>query len=569
MLDLVIEPHGLLCAGLGSAQESQPRARPGASSSPQSCGPGPYGPGPAGAHCGGQLDSKTRRRTVLGMAAEPSITAPALIEALLREGVIDDQTLVKLLGADRHDINLYRLERVLVSNSVVSEPRLLALKGVIAGLPLFDSSMEVDPSLPRQLANVTGALLLREDRPTVAMIEDLPANLERIGSYLGTSDFDVVLLTADQFFELWNYHYKGQEIDNRAPVSDMFELFDEAVRRRASDIHISVGKPPSLRVDGALVPVDRQPIDLDWMRTHLPRFAGEDVWESLQTSYDEDFAYGYGSSRFRVNLGWDSHGPTVAARKLPTEIPTPDQLGLPRAIRDFCNLERGLVLVTGPTGSGKSTTLACLLALIAQRDPRHIITLEDPIEFILPSGKAVVQQRELGTSFMSFPGALRQALRQDPDVILVGEMRDLETTSTAITAAETGHLVLGTLHTYDAPSTIDRIIGQFSSDEQDQVRAQLGYILRGTVSQTLLPLASGRGRVAAYEVMVTTPAIANNIRKLDGTKALRQAISLGSAQGMQTMDMALADLVKRNLVREVDAEVKTHDIEDFRRRVMM
>lgn len=501
------------------------------------------------------------------MHAGPSITPGELIESLITNGIVDENQLVGILGADRHNISLNRLEMLLLKANVLSPQRLLLLKGMIAGLPTLDETMRVLAELPAQLARAAGVLLVESDVPTVAIVEDLPVNLERVAHHLGTPDFDLVLMTAQQFTELFKATYQGEKTETRPATKDLFEILDEAVRRRASDIHLSVGEPPCIRVDGTLVFLDRRPLDKDWMYSQLARFAGEECFASLLTSFDEDFAYGYGASRFRVNLGWDRNGPTMAGRKLPTKIPTPDDLGLPRAIRDFCHLERGLVLVTGPTGSGKSTTLACLLNQVAQHQSRHLITLEDPIEFLLPSGKALVQQRELGVNFTSFPGGLRQALRQDPDVVLVGEMRDLETTRTAITAAETGHLVFGTLHTYDASSSVARMISQFPSDEQEQIRSQLAYILKGIVSQTLLPLAAGQGRVAAYEVMVSTPAIANNLRKVDGHNALRQSIELGTNQGMQTMDMALSDLVRRAVVRETEAEFRARDLEEFHRRV--
>jgi twitching motility protein PilT len=257
----------------------------------------------------------------------------------------------------------------------------------------------------------------------------------------------------------------------------------------------------------------------------------------------------------------------LAARKIPTKIPTPDEISLPLAVQNLVHLDRGIVLVTGPTGSGKSTTLAALLASIARNQSRHIITLEDPVEFHLPSGRSVVHQRELGASFTSFSDGLRQALRQDPDVILVGEMRDLETIRTALTAAETGHLVFGTLHTYDAASTITRIVSVFPPEEQDQVRSLLSYIMKAIISQTLIPNMSGTGRSAAFEVMLATPAIANNLRRIDGQAQLRQTIETSSREGMQTLDMALVELVKRRAISEEHALEKAMFKEDFLRRL--
>jgi twitching motility protein PilT len=289
--------------------------------------------------------------------------------------------------------------------------------------------------------------------------------------------------------------------------------------------------------------------------------------EAWLNNSDADFAFTYGAARFRVNFGRDRRGMTIAARKIPTNVPTMQDIHLPEAVRRLVGLDRGLVLVVGPTGSGKSTTLASMLSAIAVDQHRHIITLEDPIEFMIPSGRSVVHQRELGQSFISFPAGLRQALRQDPDVILVGEMRDLDTIRTALTAAETGHLVFGTLHTFDAPSTVGRLVSSFPAEEHDQVRAQLSYILKAVVAQTLLPLATTKGRVAAFEVMLSTPAIQNNLRKVEGHAFLRQTIETSSRDGMQTMEMALVDLVRRGVVRLDDAEQRAPDPENFRRRI--
>lgn len=501
--------------------------------------------------------------------ATASITAEALIDALKRERVVDGSELISLLGADRHEITLFKLEQLLVSKNAISDKRLLQLKGMQAGLPILsDDSINAREDFSVDIAKRTGAISLDLPELTVAFIEDLPTNLEYIKTALNGRPFETWLMTATQFRQLFQSLYKDEERDRRPVAGTIYDILDDAVRRRASDIHLSVGQPPQLRVDGALRPTRHQPLDIPWMETELARLAGPVRMERVEETHAEDFAYQFGDARFRCNIGHDTKGLTLAARTLPTKVPSPDDLGLPKAIREFVKLERGLVLVTGPTGSGKSTTLAALLGDIALNYDRHVITLEDPIEFTLPTnGRGLVHQRELHDNFNSFPDGLRQALRQDPDVILVGELRDLETMRTAITAAETGHLVFATLHTFDASSSVGRLVSSFGESEQDQIRAQLAYILKGIVSQTLLPRQTGKGRVAAYEIMTSTPAIANNLKKMDGHHQLRQALETNRKEGMQTMDMALADLVRRGLVRETDAEKKAQDVDDFFRRV--
>jgi twitching motility protein PilT len=507
----------------------------------------------------------------LDMYAGPTVTAAAVIDTLLAEDILTEERLVSLLGKDRHDISLPKLEELLLRENVLSTNRLLLLKGMISGHQvLLDTTVAPRADFDARVSKNSGAIVLDLPQQTIAFVEDLPENLERVSRALGLAfaEYDVWLMTIQQFVELHKALYKGEKMNTRDVAPDVFAVLDEAVQRRASDIHLKVGRPPTLRIDGSLVELSYRPIDTDWMETEVRRIAGPERLERVQREHDADFAYQYGAARFRINLGQNRNGITVAARTLPTRVPTLEDLKLPNAIRRFVELERGLVLVTGPTGSGKSTTLAALLADIARNQGRHIITLEDPIEFALPTdGNSIIDQRELHQSFTSFPAGLRQALRQDPDVILVGELRDLETIRTAVSAAETGHLVFGTLHSHSAEATVGRIVSSFPAEEQDQARAQLAYILKGIVSQTLLPHSSGRGRVAAFEILVSTAAVSNNLKRLDGQTQLRQTMETGTKEGMQTMEMALASLVRRNLVRQEDAEFKAKDIEDFRRRL--
>jgi twitching motility protein PilT len=265
-----------------------------------------------------------------------------------------------------------------------------------------------------------------------------------------------------------------------------------------------------------------------------------------------DMSYGIPNlSRYRVNIFKQKGNVSLTIRLIPTKIPAMEALGLPAMAEEFAKKPQGLLLVTGPTGSGKSTTLAAIIDYINRTRGDHIITLEDPIEFVHPHKASIVNQREIGVDTESFTSGLRAALRQDPDVILVGEMRDLETISIAITAAETGHLVFGTLHTADAPQTIDRIIDVFPPEAQQQIRVQLASVLLGVMAQRLLPTMDGNGRVAAIEVLVNTPAIANLIRS-EKVHQIRSVLQTGKAQGMQTMDMALRDLLQKRLIT-VDA----------------
>ena len=497
----------------------------------------------------------------------PRVQARPMIDLLLARGVIVEPDLIGMLGEKRHELTVVILERALTRESRIGDTALAALKGEVSGYSYLENTqVPVTNRIPEDLSRQAGAVALDTAEPAVAMVEDIPESIAAIEQALG-GPFTTVVCTVQQFLELHQVAYKGGSASKREPLTDIYQIFDEGMRVRASDIHVSVGAPPALRVDGTLKLMDTEPVDAEWMRAEIGRIAGAPRLMQLEKEFNVDMAFPYGENRFRLNFGAEKRGFTLAARKIPNKIPTPEEIGLPAAARNLVNLDRGLVLVTGPTGSGKSTTLAALLSVISQSHAKHMITLEDPIEFLLPQGRGVTHQRELGASFTSFADGLRQALRQDPDVVLVGEMRDMETIRTALNAAETGHLVFGTLHTYDSASTVSRIVSAFPAEEQEQVRGLLSYILKATLAQTLLKSASGTGRVAAYEVMLVTPAISNNLRKIDGHAQLRQTIETSSRDGMQTMDMALADLVRRRMVTVEDALEKVVDAEDFMRRL--
>ena len=329
---------------------------------------------------------------------------------------------------------------------------------------------------------------------------------------------------------------------------DLNEILIQSVKERASDIHLTSGRAPSYRVDGVLAPIMGERLTPQMLEDILLPLIDKRHREELEETGQTDFAYAIsGVGRFRVNVFKQRGTLAAVMRSLPFNIPEPEDLGIPREVVEMTSRKRGLVLVTGPTGSGKSTTLASLIHVINRTYPYHIITLEDPIEYLHRHDKSVVNQREIGSDSTNYAQALRAALREDPDVILVGEMRDLETISTAITAAETGHLVFSTLHTIGADKTIDRIIDVFPPNQQQQVRIQLASVLECIVSQQLLKKADGSGRVAALEVLFANNAVRNLIRE-SKTYQIPSVMQTNKRAGMQTMDDALYDLFMRKVI---------------------
>jgi twitching motility protein PilT len=338
------------------------------------------------------------------------------------------------------------------------------------------------------------------------------------------------------------------------------------VEAKASDLHLTSGAPPMVRLNGSLRPLEGfTMMTPDALQRTLYAILTQKQRETFEANLELDFAYAVrGLARFRVNLYQQRESIGAAFRVIPYEIKALEQLGVPPVVGSFANLPRGLVLVTGPTGSGKSTTLAAIIDLANRTREDHIMTVEDPIEFLHRHKKSLINQREVGADTHSFGNALKHVLRQDPDIILVGEMRDLETISVALTAAETGHLVFATLHTQDAAQTIDRIIDVFPSHQQAQVRTQLAGALQGVVAQTLCKRADGPGRAVATEVLVATPAIRNLIRE-GKTHQIYSAMQAGAQAGMHTMDQHLADLVKTGRISYEMGLEKCHHIEDFNR----
>jgi twitching motility protein PilT len=340
-------------------------------------------------------------------------------------------------------------------------------------------------------------------------------------------------------------------------------MFRKMVGQNCSDLHLSTGHTPLFRKDGVIVALDEQSIlSADQLTGLLRPITPARNWKEFEDTCDTDFAYDLqGVARFRCNLFMDRLGIGGVFRQIPSQIPTAEDLGLSPHILALCNLPKGLVLVTGPTGSGKSTTLAAMISFINQSRPEHLITIEDPIEFVYPKGKCLINQREVAVHTADFKTALRAALREDPDMVLVGEMRDLETVKIALETAETGHLVFGTLHTNTAPSTIDRVIDQFPADEQSQVRTMLAESLKGVIAQTLCRRKEG-GRVAAHEILIVNSAVANLIREAK-TFQIPSIMQTGRSLGMMTMNDALLELIKKKLITPEEAYSKTYNKADF------
>ena len=354
-------------------------------------------------------------------------------------------------------------------------------------------------------------------------------------------------------------------------VVEISELLERLVKEGGSDLHISSNLPPAIRVDGKLKRMEYPPLGPDDVENLLFPMLSNEQRRRLEQEWELDFSYGIeGLSRFRVNFYKDKGNYAAAFRTITSKVPSFDQLGLPEIVRTTAEKPRGLILVTGPTGSGKSTTLAAMIDYINSTKADHILTIEDPIEFVHSSKTSIVHQRELGMDTRSFANALKSALREDPDIILVGEMRDHETIALALTAAETGHLVFGTLHTSSASQTVDRIIDVFPEGQQQQIRVQLANSLQAVFSQTLLPKlqpdGTKKGRVMAQEIMLVTPAIANLIREAKAAQ-IYSTIQMNQGMGMQTLEMALADLYKKKLISLEDALAKTSRPDELKRMI--
>ena len=349
-------------------------------------------------------------------------------------------------------------------------------------------------------------------------------------------------------------------------MQSLAELLELTVKEGASDLHLTVGISPIIKVNGKLVRLEHEILSPEDTEAYAREIL-QDAYEKYDAIGEYDTSYSiHGKGRFRVNIYKQRNSTALAIRVISLDMPTLDSLGYPDTLKDICNLKRGLVLVTGPTGSGKSTTLAALINEINSNRESHIITIEDPIEFLHKHNKSIVNQREIGKDTLSYERALKAALREDPDVILIGEMRDLETISTAITAAETGHLVFSTLHTIGAAKTIDRIVDVFPPHQQEQIKIQLASVLQIIISQQLVETVDG-DRNAALEIMVATPAIKNLIRE-GKTHQIESSIQTGSKYGMRTMDMELANLYREGVITQETAMNSAIDREILSRLLM-
>ena len=343
---------------------------------------------------------------------------------------------------------------------------------------------------------------------------------------------------------------------------DIRQLLAFAAKKGASDLHLSAGLPPMIRVDGDMKRINAPPLETDGVRELIYEVMDEAERKTFETDLETDFSVDIpGLSRFRVNVFHHNRGPGAVFRTIPTQILSLEQLACPPVFKDICNHPNGLVLVTGPTGSGKSTTLAAMVDHINATRHGHILTIEDPIEFVHPSKRCLINQRQVHRDTLGFNESLRSALREDPDIILVGELRDLETIRLALTAAETGHLVFGTLHTNSAAKTIDRIVDVFPAAEKGIVRSMLSESLRAVIAQILLKKTGG-GRVAAHEIMIGVPAIRNLIRE-DKTAQMYSVMQTQQGVGMQTMDQGLAGLMRKGLIARATAQARAANPEAF------
>lgn len=342
-------------------------------------------------------------------------------------------------------------------------------------------------------------------------------------------------------------------------------ILEEVVETKASDLHITVGVPLTLRVNGKLRHFNEHKLMQEDTEVLIRSLTTEKQWETLNTKGEVDFSYSLpGVQRFRVNAYLQRGSYAAALRLINNRILTLEELGLPPIVKELTEKNSGIILVTGPTGSGKSTTLAAMIELINQTRDKHIITLEDPIEYLFRHNKSIVNQREIGADTQSFSNALRAALRQDPDVILVGEMRDHDTISVALTAAETGHLVFSTLHTVGAAATINRVIDIFTANQQEQIRFQLSMTLQAVISQQLIPRRDAGGRVAAFEVMIANHAVRNMIRE-NNIHQINSVLQTNAAKGMNTMDDALIKLYRKNIINQEDIYERCVDIDYVRK----
>jgi len=525
--------------------------------------------------------------------------ATRLAQALVQAGYETDAAIKPVV--DEAVATNQSLTRLLISRDLALPNVVVGTLSQLSGLPAVDLSAfspqpEAAEAMPAAVGRQYDALALQFDGnvlavafvepPTQHEIDELAARVgHRIHPVLADPVLiDQALATDDASTEDPAGTGESAEPQERAQtVKDLLangmptpagdgsvrmhidDLLRYAVSVGASDLHLTAAMPGTIRLHGAMRPIEGCPVlDNEQIRDMIFGILPASQRERFEAEHELDTSHTIaGVGRFRVNVAMQRGTVAAALRPIPHEMPVFSSLGLPDSIRSFTDLRRGLVLVTGPTGSGKSTTLASLIDIINRTKPLHIVTVEDPIEFLHDHKKSIITQREIGEDTNSFAEALRRVLRQDPDVILVGELRDLETISMALTAAETGHLVFGTLHTQDAPQTIDRIIDVFPTQQQEQIRVMLAATLEGVVTQQLVPTADGNGRAPCSEVLVCTSAIRNLIRQ-SKTHQIYSLMQVGGSFGMQTMDQGLASLVKERIISESIAYDRSSNEEDLR-----
>jgi twitching motility protein PilT len=480
------------------------------------------------------------------------------------------------------------LGKILLEMGLVEEKSLVEAVSKQIGLPFVDLEgarldREIAAILPIEFATQREAVPVRIENGSLVVAMVHPANGTEVKAIEEATGYNVQPALAVRRHLLEALHalssqadkpsYEEEVLQEMIPEGDlvpetkeihMHDLLERVMLEGASDLHLTTQTPPIIRVHGSLIRLEEYPIlNPAEIRRLIYGVLTQRQREKLESEQELDLSYSLpGKARFRLNVYFQRDAIGAAFRQIPVDIRPLEELGLPPRVAEFARLPRGFVVVTGPTGSGKSTTLAAIIDVINRERTDHIMTVEDPIEYLHRHKTAMINQREVGTDTKSFANALKHVLRQDPDVILVGEMRDLETIQTALTAAETGHLVFATLHTQDAPQTVDRIIDVFPPHQQQQVRVQLASSLQGVVSQQLLPTADGAGRVLASEILVATPAVRNLVRE-GKTHMIYSSMQAGGKFGMQTMDQSLADLVKRGKITNELALERCHAVEDF------
>jgi twitching motility protein PilT len=510
-------------------------------------------------------------------------TNKPLGEILVEQRLLTREQLQEAL--ERQSQTGQALGRILIEMGAIEEDQLVEAVARRIGVPYVDlRARRLDPELvsllPEETAKRLGAVPVQIDGMNMVVAMAEPTNVAAVREVQGATGFQIhpALAVKRLILEAINGAKERRptledevlrEAAEAQPVAEekeirIHDLLERVLEEGASDLHLTAGTQPTVRVRGSLTRLEDYPLlQPAEIRRLVYSILTQRQREKLEENLELDLAYTLpGKARFRVNVYFQRDAMGAAFRLIPVEIRSIEQLGLPPKVSDFARLTRGFVLVTGPTGHGKSTSLAALVDVVNRERRDHIMTVEDPIEYLHPHKQAVVNQREVGTDTKSFANALKHVLRQDPDVILVGEMRDLETIQVALTAAETGHLVFATLHTQDAPQTIDRVIDVFPPHQQQQIRVQLAASIQGIVCQQLLPTKDGHGRAVACEVLVATPAVRNLIRE-GKTHMIYSAMQAGGKFGMQTMDQALADLVKKGSITYELGLERCHNAEDF------